>query len=171
MTKRYLKMPDRFWQYVHRCGPDECWPWVGPVLTVDGAKSGYGVFVMSEGGKRVCTTAHKRAFLLGGGVLPEGHIVRHSCDNPPCCNPAHLLSGTHKDNHDDMVARGRARWQSGRRYKKGWTHGKLTDSQVIEIRQLREAGKRPWEIGPKFDISEKYVSSICSGRRKAHVTA
>ena len=43
--------------------------------------------------------------------VPEGLIVRHTCDNPRCCNPHHLILGTRKDNTADMISRGRAHWQ------------------------------------------------------------
>lgn len=70
--------------------------------------------------------AHRMAFLDANGYLPE--VVRHSCDNPGCVNPAHLLGGTHQDNADDRGARDRE--------ARGEKHGsaKLTEDQVHWIR-------------------------------------
>ena len=47
-------------------------------------------------------------YRLNKGKIPDGHIIRHTCDNPPCINPDHLISGTMKDNSMDMVKRGRS---------------------------------------------------------------
>jgi hypothetical protein len=65
----------------------------------------YGVLSVNH----LRTYAHRRALELATGQsIPAGQLVRHSCDNPPCCNPAHLSTGTHADNAADMVARGRS---------------------------------------------------------------
>lgn len=76
------------------------------------------------------TYAHRLAFELHKGPVPDGLVVMHSCDNPRCVNPAHLVAGTHQDNMDDMAAKGR-----GVTFK-GVTNGrsKLTERQVREIR-------------------------------------
>ena len=78
-----------------------CWLW--PFSTT--SQIGYGQ-VWFEGKPR---GAHRVAFVLNGGVIPEGMIVRHSCDTPLCINPEHLLIGSYADNSADMVARGRSR--------------------------------------------------------------
>jgi len=79
-----------------------CWEWHLRLLS-----DGYGQ-VMYEG---VMWRAHRLALVLDGDD-PTGSLVLHSCDNPPCVNPDHLRIGTHVDNHNDMVERGRAAWQS-----------------------------------------------------------
>lgn len=94
----------RFWARVDKRGPDECWPWVGPTDRV-----GYGAycFISHEGP----IPAHRIAYGLANGGIPDGLHVLHKCDNRPCCNPAHLYTGTHTDNMADMRMRGRAGWQ------------------------------------------------------------
>jgi hypothetical protein len=77
--------------------PDECWPYQGTR-----GRSGYGV-IYFEGKNR---GAHRFAFYVANGRWPEPECL-HSCDNPPCCNPAHLSEGTHKENMHGAVSRGR----------------------------------------------------------------
>ena len=81
-----------------------CWIWTGST-----SKNGYGQ--LSFGGKR--TTAHRLSYELNKGAIPDGLVVRHTCDNPPCVNPAHLIVGTHQDNMDDKAERGRQRGPAG----------------------------------------------------------
>lgn len=90
----------RMWAKVDRsAGPDGCWPFTGCLVR------GYGV--LSEGRKRR-RSAHRLALesKLGRPIRP-GYMACHTCDNPPCCNPAHLYEGTAQDNSDDAVVRGR----------------------------------------------------------------
>lgn len=89
-----------FWPRVDVRGPEECWPWKG-----SRTRGGYGH--ASREGKSV--RAHRVAYQLAKGLIPAGLVVRHKCDNPPCCNPAHLELGTHKQNKDDSIQRGRSR--------------------------------------------------------------
>lgn len=91
---------ERFWSKVDRRGPDECWPWKG-----SRNPDGYGSF--SYQGRQA--RAHRMAWMLANGAVPEaGKLICHSCDNPPCCNPAHLWPGTPSDNMKDCYAKGRA---------------------------------------------------------------
>jgi hypothetical protein len=98
MRQRYQDgWRDRFWARVAK--GDDCWEWQGPRNA-----RGYGY-----GSVRSKTTfAHRIAWEIVNGPIPKGMVVRHSCDNPPCVNPAHLLLGLPRDNSADMVARGRA---------------------------------------------------------------
>lgn len=86
--------------HIDRRGPDECWPWTGLCIT-----QGYGQF-MASGVKQYAHRAALEAAL--GRPLVAGGMACHHCDNPPCCNPAHLYEGNAQTNSDDMHARGRA---------------------------------------------------------------
>jgi hypothetical protein len=94
----------RFWRLVSRPmltestpDPDACWEWLGAVDS-----DGYGVFELN-GSKQ----AHKVSYELKVGLVPKGHVLLHSCDNPPCVNYHHLSVGTQAENMQDMVAKGR----------------------------------------------------------------
>jgi hypothetical protein len=90
---------ERFWARVDVRGPDECWLWLGGKTS-----GGYGQFTMN--GKR--RSAHVASWVLSHGEpFPEGKIGCHSCDNPPCVNPAHVWPGTMRENALDAVAKGR----------------------------------------------------------------
>jgi hypothetical protein len=92
----------RFLNALVRLGRDDCWPWRGTV-----GANGYGNIRVD--GHRV--SAHRMAYEVLVGEVPDGILVLHHCDNPACCNPRHLFLGTAKDNTQDMIAKGRAHWQ------------------------------------------------------------
>ena len=92
---------DRFWKKVKVGSEDECWPW-----TAGTTSAGYGWFRPS--GRDVPgVNSHVFSYFLENGPVPPGKLVRHSCDNPPCCNPKHLIAGTPQQNMDDMKERNR----------------------------------------------------------------
>jgi hypothetical protein len=94
---------EQFWAKVDVRGPEECWEWKR-------RRSHRGYGETRWGGKT--ERANRRAWLLVNGPIPIGVSVLHHCDNPPCCNPAHLFLGTHTDNMRDMAAKGRTAGQS-----------------------------------------------------------
>lgn len=110
-----------FWSRVDIQSPEACWEWIGSRTT-----RGYGQFYIPELGTK---SAHRIAYTLVCGDIPEGLLVCHSCDNPPCCNPTHLWTGTWKDNSQDMLNknRHRATYNGGRRPK-------LADEAITELR-------------------------------------
>jgi hypothetical protein len=94
------KRIERFWRKIERAG--ECHPWRGGLNNM-----GYGVFQGSVGYVRFSFLAHRIAWALAHNTEPGKLQVRHSCDNPPCCNPLHLHIGTAPDNRQDAFDRGR----------------------------------------------------------------
>lgn len=82
----------------------ECWVWNGTRN-----KHGYGVKqTRIERGRWRTRLTHRLAYEWANGPIPKGMSICHHCDNPPCCNPAHLFIGTHKDNVHDAIRKGRA---------------------------------------------------------------
>lgn len=96
-----------FWRRVAVRGPDDCWPWTG----ARAGKMRYGCLWWAD---RV-RVAHRVAWELTYGPIPPGVQVCHSCDNPPCCNPAHLFLGDNQENVADREAKGRTRGWGARK--------------------------------------------------------
>ena len=88
-----------FWKRVDVKGGNECWPWLSYIND-----AGYGV---TRTTRNKAVRASHIAYELTYGPLPDGMFVCHSCDNPVCCNPAHLFAGTHTDNMRDMDKKNR----------------------------------------------------------------
>jgi hypothetical protein len=92
-------LPDRFWEKVDKRDVDECWPWTGTTVS-----KGYG----SIGHEGKTLSAHRVSWELHFDSPGDLHVL-HSCDNPPCCNPAHLFLGTNADNIRDRLLKERMR--------------------------------------------------------------
>lgn len=129
----------RFWSKVDNSGgPDACWPWLA-----SRDKDGYGRFSLTHE-KRI--PAHRFAWELVNGPMQSDLLACHSCDNPPCCNPAHIFPGTQAVNQADKAAKGRA--ASGERngmvkYPERCHTTRLTREQVREIRAIFDQPNPP----------------------------
>ena len=109
---------------------------------------------------------HRLSYREFVGKIPEGKLVLHKCDNPPCCNPNHLFLGTKKDNSDDMKNKNRGKWLIGEK------HGisKLNKKQVIQIRKYWKTGKyTQMKLGKIFNISRPQISNIINNKVWKHI--
>lgn len=127
------------------------------------AKSSKGYGYLRFNGRDV--RAHRLAFELAFGPIPDGFHVCHRCDNPPCCNPGHLFLGTAKDNHVDKVLKGRAVPQKGSRNN----NSTLLESDVVDIRKMRESGARVNEIARQFKVHQTTITKIITRATWNHV--
>ncbi len=135
-----------------------CWLWSGALSC---ATHGYGVTSYPDRSRQAL--AHRLVFEHVKGPIPIGMHVLHRCDNPPCCNPAHLFLGTPADNMRDMVKKGRQ--------QRGATHyrTKVTDVMVVEMREAYAAGESQSSIAVRLGVSVTSVCLICKAQRWAHV--
>ena len=138
----------RFWSKVDRSGgPAACWPW-----TAYRNSLGYGRFAAGW-----TAYAHREAARLVFGDFDPKLDVCHHCDNPPCCNPAHLFIGTHRDNFRDASDKGRL---IGRRGELS-PHARLTWPKVHEIRRAYAAGEASErELGKRFGVSQVAIHFV-----------
>jgi HNH endonuclease len=92
-------LAERFWAQVLPEPNSGCWVWTGATH-----RGGYGAFSRR---RSVSVSAHRMAWVLHHGAIPDGLDVLHRCDVPACVNPAHLWLGTHDDNMRDCATKGR----------------------------------------------------------------
>lgn len=127
-------------------GPNACWPFTGklnskgrPYFTADGEKD----------------LAYRITYELvhGEGSL-TGAIARHTCDQEDCCNPAHIIPGSHQENMNDMKERER--------------HG-LPHHTVRAIRKLGDMGLAHAAIADRFGIARSTVSEMIERKNYQHV--
>lgn len=158
MTRRGPKPrppAERFWPKVDVGEPNECWEWKAS------KRNGYGQFRVRRM-PSLRMGAHRFAWTVTHGKIPAGMCVLHKCDNPPCCNPSHLLLGNHADNMVDMVRKGRANRPCGMRNGSA----KLTEEQVYRIRWLYATGNWTQEsLGEIFDVNYRTIGLIVRRER------
>lgn len=148
MSRPSKPLIERFGEKVDRRGIGECWPWMACL-----DKYGYGR--ISKGlPTRKMLFAHRVAYELQNGPIPEGQKVLHTCDNPKCVNAAHLFLGTQQDNITDMVEKGRQKT-------------KLTKAQVAEIRRIYVRWDRVYgqcALARKYNVSSATIGRIVNGK-------
>ena len=144
---------ERFWAKVRRGGPDACWPWTGSLTS-----SGYGRFFVNGRPHG----AHRVAWALLHGPVPDGKHALHHCDVRRCCNAgAHLFLGTHLDNMRDAASKRRLSVQRPGRHK-------VTDEQVEEMIALRRSGLLLVQIADRFNVSKAFVCHLVKGTRRQY---
>jgi len=121
-----------------------CWEWVGSKLPM-----GYGRIRRKRAGKQSVCLAHRLSYELFKGPIPEEVCIRHTCDNPSCVNPDHLVIGSHADNMQDM-------------FKRNLTHSKLGNPvkllNILTVREIREYMKQNPNTALQI-IADKYGTS------------
>ena len=147
----------RFWSKVDRSGgPESCWPYL---RFCD--KDGYGDFWFRGQNHK----AHRVAYLLTYGEWPEPNGC-HSCDNPKCCNPAHIFPGTVAVNMADRDAKGRHWVQHGERHPRA----RLTEDDVREIRRSHAAGEASYTmLALRFGVHVQTIAGVVQRKNWKHV--
>jgi len=156
---RPANTPEVLWSKVEKRGGEECWPWKGTVT-----EKGYGRTEI----KNKNYYAHRVIFdLVNPGIIQlrdngsKEQCVRHTCDNPICCNPKHLLLGNHQQNMDDKVERGRSKiWSSSIESPRA----KLTAEDVFWIRIQKKYGATLNALSLLYDVSRSTISGCLYGR-------
>src|SRR4051812_2593059 len=188
-----MKALVRFWSKVSKGAPNACWLWTGTKNN-----HGYGMFqLQDEEGRNGKRLAHRVSYAVHYGPIPDGAIVMHACDNPACVNPGHLRLGTMKLNTQDMMTKGRHRYETLRgddhpmrknpslgkrggeilaqrspdKVAKGEAIGtsKLTEDDVREIYRLRLSGVAQRAIARQFGVDKSTIQDICHGERWGHL--
>jgi len=175
-----------FWPKLDKQSDNECWNW-----TARKDSRGYGLLKILGQQK-----AHRVSWIIHFGEIPEGLYVCHRCDNPSCVNPAHLFTGTAKDNYKDMVNKGRIGSWSGKRHG-SWTHperrtygerngarkhpekmprgsahgnAKLTEEDVADMRRRYDAGGvTQISLAKEYKLGKMTVSQIVRRTTWKHI--
>lgn len=129
-------------------------------------RNGYGRFQH----KRKHYMVHRLAFALANNILftdlSSDICILHSCDNPSCCNPNHLRSGTPKDNANDAVSRNRNTKPKGELHP----HHKFTNSQIEEIRKQYKPGVFGYrKLANLYNVHPATIGKIIHRERWQHI--
>lgn len=141
------RIVNRFWARVDKT-PDGCWLWMGARGPL-----GYGAF---WDGKKVLR-AHRYAWAVTNGEIPEGLFACHKCDNPPCVNPDHLFLGTRTENQRDMAVKERTNTT------------KLTESEVRAMRRAYRLGISQDVLAHVFGVDQTNVSQVVRRQSWPHI--
>lgn len=177
-----LDLERRFWLKVNKDGPvirpelGPCWVW-----TACCTKAGYGQIQSGAPNSRVLYS-HRVSYEIHHGIDPSPLFTCHTCDNPPCVNPAHLWLGTAGDNLADAARKGRV--ASGDRsgphiHRDKMKHGsehyyaaKLSEAQVLDIRS-RSIDRTEHHTGillaAEFGVNDRYIRTIRARKTWKHL--
>jgi len=149
-------MDEKFWSNCKEQG--ECLIWTGHIN-----EDGYGQLKRNYKTYR----AHRYAWELINGTIPQGMLVCHVCDNRKCANPDHLFLGTYKDNMQDASRKGRLNHKNQRKGSQ-CKQAKLNESQVLVIRQ-RLVSESISSIAKEYQISVRAIRRIKDRHSWKHI--
>jgi len=136
----------------------KCWEWNKPNTR------GYGEYYI---GNYRFERAHRFSYKIYKGKIPKGLCVCHTCDNPKCVNPDHLWLGTVKENNQDCIKKERHKYKSHPGEEN--FRAKLTEKEVIDIREKSLTGYKPKRLSSLFNICEGQIRDIISYRAWKHI--
>ena len=147
-TLKGSKIPieKRFWSKVRAIESNSCWWWEGST-----GKGGYGRFAVVTSPKAVLESAHRVSFMLFNGYMPK--IAMHTCDNPSCVNPSHIVDGDRSLNAIDSINKNRS-------------NAKLKKEQVLEIRNRMES---VIHLAKEYGVNRESIYRIKKRQRWAHI--
>ena len=171
---------ERLWNSIQICSHGTecvycCWPWEKGT-----DQDGYGKFTTTNAQKRHLTHPAARIVyeIWHACRIPDGLVTCHYCDAPACCSPAHLWLGTPTQNRMDCVQKGRQ--------AKGLTagtvthpeafargeerhHAKLTEGQVLTIRELHASGVSAYKLSFMYPVSKFAILCIVNRKTWRHI--
>jgi hypothetical protein len=160
-----MALDQRFWSKVDIRGLNDCWEWQAHL-----GKGGYGSFWH----ERRNVGAHRLVVEKYIQPLLKNQVAMHKCDNPRCVNPLHLTYGTHKDNTQDMLVKGRG--HIGKKihpngHMKGVTNPsvKLTQAQAIKIKYFWKSRARRCDVAKIYNVSPYTISKIWNNETWPHI--
>ncbi len=145
------KLKGAFFSYVNKNDPS-CWNWRGYVDNTGYGRLGFNYRYF---------LAHRLSWMIHNGVIPNGLMICHRCNNRKCVRPSHLYLGTHKDNHNDSVIAGT--WTRGTHQRN--TH--LTASDVLRIRKLAAGGTKQRTLAHDYGVLPSAINNIVKRRNWA----
>lgn len=147
-----------FWDKVQKTSG--CWFWTGCRLKRNNGQESYGQIRIG----RKIIYAHRMAWELTNGPIPDNIEICHTCDNPICVRPDHLFKGTHSENMNDAKNKHRLWTKSGENHYAA----KLTIEQVKQIRLSNLSQKK---LALLFNVSPSAIHFILNGRNWKGVAA
>ncbi len=153
---------DAFWSKVDITDDhNDCWEWMGATNS-----HGYGNVRLNK----VYESAHRIAYQAAHGTIPDGMQVCHVCDNPPCCNPRHLMLGNAASNFCDMLIKGRQGFHKNKAVGERNFNAKMTADKVREIRRkYRSNEANQYELAEQYGVTQTTVGLIVRNKTWRHV--
>lgn len=153
-----MTLQERFEQKFQPVPWSGCWIW-----TAATKEHGYGVIGLGSR-KDGTIKAHRLAYMLYKGQLPDNQVVMHTCNTPSCVNPAHLEAGTRKQNQRYMVQCGRLKLPDNRGTKATWS--KLTEEAAREIKRAYKTKTKGTgtALAKKYGVSRAAIYEIWGGK-------